>query len=144
MAVGCAINEGRGCWTSWTPGTRRWSRIDSLGQLLLLTCLAKRVSPPPRGPRSARTRAVPSVAFSSTASSVHHARPSCTPTWSRPELAQREHHHALHGATLHIVARHVVTLHSYSSFLVVGPALAPVLPNRFRARPNHVRSWPAS
>jgi hypothetical protein len=34
------------------------------------------------------------VAFSSTASSVHHARPSCTPTRSRPELAQREHHHA--------------------------------------------------
>jgi hypothetical protein len=92
-------------------GTRRWSRTDSLGQLLLLTCLAKRVSPPPRGPRSARTRAVPSVAFSSTASNVHHARPSLTPTRLRPELTQRELRHALHAAALHVVA-----LHRSSSF----------------------------
>jgi hypothetical protein len=81
---------------------------------------------------------VPSTAFSSTASDVlhawlycsradspvaatlqlllHHARPSCTPTRSRPELAQRGHRHALHVAALHVVALHVVALHSSSSF----------------------------
>jgi hypothetical protein len=26
--------RGRNCWTSWTPGTRRWSRIGSLSRLL--------------------------------------------------------------------------------------------------------------
>jgi hypothetical protein len=126
MAVGCAINEGRGCWTSWTPGTRRWSRIDSLGQLLRefqgsfthrlslhcpCACAAETrsahprngsfrirraitaafVSPlllptrhailtslPPRGLWSICIRAVLFAAFSSTASNVHHARPSCT------------------------------------------------------------------
>jgi hypothetical protein len=65
------------------------------------------LTPPPlRGPWSACIRAVPSAAFSSTASNVHHARPSCTPTRSRPELAQREHRHALHAAALHVVALH--------------------------------------
>jgi hypothetical protein len=91
---------------SWIPGTKRQSQIGSLGQLLLPTCRAKSAFPPPRGPRSARTRAVPSVAFSLMASNVHHARPSFTPTRLRPELAQREHRHALHAATLHDVARH--------------------------------------
>jgi hypothetical protein len=83
-------------------------------QLLLPTCLAKRVSLPPRGLGSARTRAVPSVAFSSTASNVHHARPSFIPTRLRPELAQREHRHMLHAATLHVVALLVNALHSSS------------------------------
>jgi hypothetical protein len=78
-------------------------------------------------------KAVPSVAFSSTASDILHARPHCsranppaatalqlfphrtrppcTPTRSRPELAQRGHRHALHVAALHAVALHVVALH---------------------------------
>jgi hypothetical protein len=96
------------------------------------------VLPPPRGPRSICIRAVPLVVFPSTASDVLHtrpccsrvnppatvalqllphcARPFCTPTQSRPELAQRRHRHALHGAVLHVVARHVGALHSSSSF----------------------------
>jgi hypothetical protein len=96
------------------------------------------VLPPPRGPRSVCIRAVPSVVFSSTASDVLHSRPCCsranplvtvtlqllpqrarpsyTPTQSRPELAQRRHRHALHAAALHIVALDVSALHSSSSF----------------------------
>jgi hypothetical protein len=54
---------------------------------------------------------VPSVAFPSTASNVHHARPSCTPARSWPELAQWELRHALHAAALYVVA-----LHRSSSF----------------------------
>jgi hypothetical protein len=87
---------------------------------------------------SSQCRLISSVAFSSTASDVHHARlycscadspvvatlqllphrarPSCTPTRSRPELAQRGHRHAVHVAALHVVALHVVALHSSSSF----------------------------
>jgi hypothetical protein len=79
---------------------------------------------------------VPSAAFSSTASDVLHARsrcnradppaaaalqllphrvrPSCTPTRSRPELAQRGHRHALHVVALHVIALHVIALHSSS------------------------------
>jgi hypothetical protein len=98
---------------------------------------------PSRGLWSTCIRAVPSAAFSSTASNVHHARPSCTPTRSRPELAQREHCHALHVAALHVVALLVNALHSSSSFLccrtraslrpyrIAGPSaavLAKVLP----------------
>jgi hypothetical protein len=93
--------------------------------------------PPSRGPRPACTRVVPSVAFSSTASGVlyarlycsranppatvalqllpHRARPSCTSTRSRPELAQRGHRHALYVTALHVVALHIVVLHSSSS-----------------------------
>jgi hypothetical protein len=68
--------------------------------------------PPSRGPWPACIRAVPSAAFSSTASNVHHARPSCTPTRSRPEFPQRRHRYALHVVVLHAVALHVVALHS--------------------------------
>jgi hypothetical protein len=49
-------------------------------------------------------------------SSSRTTRPSCTPTRSRPEFAQRGHRHAPHVAALHVVALHVVALHSYSSF----------------------------
>jgi hypothetical protein len=42
----------------------------------------------------------------------HRARSSCTPTWSRPELAQRRHRHALHAAALHVVALHAIALHA--------------------------------
>jgi hypothetical protein len=45
----------------------------------------------------------------------------------------------LHVVARHVIARHVVALHSYSSSPVVGPALAPALPNHSRARPNRVR-----
>jgi hypothetical protein len=37
-------------------GTRRWSRTDSLGQLLLLTCRAISTSPPPLGLRELTVR----------------------------------------------------------------------------------------
>jgi hypothetical protein len=60
-------------------------------QLLLPTCRAISASPPPRGSRSCshlatsklstsspQCRRTSPVAFSSTASNVHHARPSCT------------------------------------------------------------------
>jgi hypothetical protein len=46
-------------------------------QLLLPTCHTILTPPPSRGPWSACIRAVPSAAFSSTASNVHHARLYC-------------------------------------------------------------------
>jgi hypothetical protein len=67
---------------------------------------------PLRGLWSTCIRAVPSAVFPSMASNVHHARPSCTPTRSRPEFAQRELHHALHAAALHVVALHSCALAS--------------------------------
>jgi hypothetical protein len=90
---------------------------------------------PSQGLWSTRIRAVPSAAFSSTASNVYNARPSCTPTRSRPELAQREHRHALHAAALYVVALHsssgsfasarVLLLHSHGYAACIGAVLAP-------------------
>jgi hypothetical protein len=72
----------------------------------------------------------------------HRARPPCTPTWSRPELAQRGHRHALHAVVLH-----AVLLRSYSSSccrtrarpgLAAPPLLTPhepQLPRRLKPRP---------
>jgi hypothetical protein len=128
------------------------------------------VLPPPLGPRrSIFIRAVPSVVFPSTASDVlhtwpccsranppatvalqllpHRARPFCTPTQSRPELAQRRHRHALHVAVLHVVARHVGALHSSSSFsccrIRAYSGLATSLPRTLepRAFSARVTSW---
>jgi hypothetical protein len=42
--------RNRSCWMSWTPGTRRWSRMGSLGQFLR------------ESPGSIRSRAKPSFA----------------------------------------------------------------------------------
>jgi hypothetical protein len=75
-------------------------------RLLFLIRPAILIPSPSRGRWFTCIRAVPSAAVSSMASNVHYARPFCTPTRSRPELAQREHRHALHAATLHVVARH--------------------------------------
>jgi hypothetical protein len=83
---------------------------------------------------SSQCRLISSAAFSSTASDVfharsrctradppvatalqllpHRARPPCTPTQSRPELAQREHRHALYAVALHAVILHAVALHA--------------------------------
>jgi hypothetical protein len=90
---------------------------------------------PSRGLWSTCIRAVPSTAFSSTASNVYHARPSCTPIRSRPELAQREHRHALHAAALYVIALHsssgsfasarVLLLHSHTYAACISAVLAP-------------------
>jgi hypothetical protein len=50
---------------------------------------------------SPQCRRTSPVAFFSTASNVYHARPSCTPTQSPPELTELEYRHALHAVALH-------------------------------------------
>jgi hypothetical protein len=56
-----------------TLSTRRGQTLEeNPGRHAILT------PPPSRGPWSVCIRAVPSAAFSSTASNIHHARPSCT------------------------------------------------------------------
>jgi hypothetical protein len=108
---------------------------------------------PSRGLWSTCIRVVPSAAFSSMASNVYHARPSCTPTRSRPELAQREHHHALHAAALYVVALHsssrsfasarVLLLHSHAYATCIGAVLAPTPVPASRALTPSCKRTPA-
>jgi hypothetical protein len=83
----------------------------------------------------------------------HRARPPCTPTRSRPELAQRGHRLALHvAAPSSAPAPPVPHPHTHACTpspctatpppLVVGPALALALPRRSCARPSHALPAP--
>jgi hypothetical protein len=131
-----------GCTASPPISSRPTTAFAS--RLLFLIRHAILTPPPSRGPWSACIRAVPSAAFSSTASNVHHVRPSCTPTRSRPEFAQRRHRYALHAVVLRAVALHVVALHSPSYCRTrarLGLAASqvpprPSLPSYRRARPR--------
>jgi hypothetical protein len=129
-----------GCTASPPSSSRPTTAFAS--RLLFPICHAILTPPPSRGPWSACIRAMPSAAFSSMASNVHHARPSCTPTRSWPELAQREHRHALPAAALHVVSLHSSSfffccrIRAYSGFATSLPRTPE--PRVFSAR---VTSW---
>jgi hypothetical protein len=137
--------------TAPPPSSSRPTTVFA-SRLLFLIRHAVLTLPPSRGPWSACIRVVPSVAFSSTASNVHHARPSCTPTRSRPKLAQRELRHALHAAALHVVALHrsssFFRCWSRARFGLAVPSLRATLLCRARVAPParshlpHPRSCP--
>jgi hypothetical protein len=109
------IKRARRTWLHLAPPSLSHLDIASASSPFLSARHAITISPPSRGPWFTCIKVVPSVALSLTASNVHHVRPSCTPTRSRPELAQREHRHALHAVALHVVA-----LHSSSSSFCCG------------------------
>jgi hypothetical protein len=100
---------------------------------------------PSRGLWSTCIRAVPFAACSLTASNIHHARPSCTqlgrglssPNENTATRCTPPPCTSSLGTSLPCTV-------TPSPSSVAGSALTSVLPCHFRARPNRVRSWPAS
>jgi hypothetical protein len=125
------IDEG----SSSRPTTVFASRLLYLIRHAILTL------PPSRGPWSAYIRVVPSIALSSTASDIHHARPSCT-QFGRGLSSPNENTatRCTPPPCTSSLGMSLPCTVTPSPSSVAGSALTPVLPRHFRARPNRVRA----